>query len=134
MTSDPEEPRPPALFAPNLALAFLLEIVALLILSDWGWHRGERTGTRLLQAIAVPLIAAIVWGLFATPRARFKIPLAGQLAVKGLVFGAAAWALLDLGWPIPAALFALIVIVNTTAATAWQRRGFTLDPKPPPRP
>ena len=134
MSSDPEQPRPPVLFAPNLALAFLLEIVALVILADWGWHRGEPSGTRLLQAIAVPLVAATVWGLFAAPRARFTIPLAGQLVVKGLVFGAAAWALFDLGWPIPAVLFALIVIVNAAAATAWQRRGFTLDPKPPPRP
>jgi hypothetical protein len=132
MKADPEEPQPPALFAPNLVLAFLLEILALLILAAWGWHRGEITGTRLLQAILAPLVAAVVWGLFAAPKPRFAIPLAGQLAVKGLVFGAAAWALAELGWPLPAVLFALVVIASTAAGTVWQRRGFTLHPKPPP--
>jgi len=48
-------PQPPRLFAPNEVLAFLLEIIALLILADWGWHRGAATGTRLLQAIGAPL-------------------------------------------------------------------------------
>ncbi len=125
-----EEHQPPRLFAPNELLAFLLEIIALLILSDWGWHRGASTGTRLLQAIAAPLVAAVVWGLFVAPKARYKISLAGQLAVKALVFGAATWALVDLRMPILAALFALVVIVNTAAASVWRRRGFTLDPPP----
>lgn len=120
-------PQPPRLFGPNEVLAFLLEIIALLILADWGWHRGEATGTRLLQAIGAPLLAAVLWGLFAAPRARFKIPLAGQVAVKIVVFGWATWALFDLDLPVLGLLFALVVIVNTAAATVWRRRGFTLQ-------
>jgi Protein of unknown function (DUF2568) len=128
MSSAAPGPQPPRLFAPNEVLAFLLEIIALLILADWGWHRGEASGTRLLQAIGAPLLAAVVWGLFAAPRAKFTIPLAGQLAVKVLVFGWATWALFDLKLPALGVVFALVVIVNTTAATVWRRRGFTIQP------
>jgi hypothetical protein len=134
MASAPQPPQPPRLFAANLTLAFLLEILALLILADWGWHRGAATETRLLQAIAAPLVAAIVWGLFAAPKARIPVPLAGQLAVKALVFGVAAWALFDLGLPLLGVLFALVVIVSTVAGTVWQRQGFTVVPRPPEPP
>ncbi len=123
---------PPRLFAANEVLAFLVEIMALVILADWGWHHGEPSRTRLLQAIGAPLLAAVVWGMFAAPRARFAVPLAAQLTVKALVFGAAVWALLDLRLPALAVLFALVVTVNTVAGTVWQRRGYTL--MPPPRP
>lgn len=136
-STDPAGPppaQPPRLFGANLVLAFLLEILALLFLSDWGWHNGASTGTRLLQAIAVPLVAAVVWGLFAAPKARIPVPLPAQLAVKALVFGAATWALFDLRMPVLGVLFALVVIVNTVVATVWQRRGFTLDSPPPPPP
>jgi Protein of unknown function (DUF2568) len=128
MSSTSPEAQPPRLFGPNEVLAFLLEIIALLILADWGWHRGAATGTRLLQAIGAPLLAAVVWGLFAAPRARYKIPLAGQLAVKVAVFGWATWALFDLRLPVLGLVFAVVVIVNMTAATVWHRRGFTLQP------
>ncbi len=134
MANSQQQPDPPRLFAPNELLAFLLEIVALLILSDWGWHRGASTGTRLLQAIAVPLVAAVIWGLFAAPKARIPVPLPGQLAVKALVFGAAAWALFDLRLPILGMVFAVIVAVNTVAATVWRQRGFTLYPAQSPEP
>jgi hypothetical protein len=142
MTSAPQPPNPrppgaqpripPRLFAPNELLAFLLEILALLILADWGWHRGASTGTRLLQAIAAPLVAAVVWGLFAAPKARFRVSLSAQLVVKGLVFGAATWALFELRMPVLAVLFALVVVVNTAAATVWRRRGFSIAPPQEP--
>src|SRR4051812_27857668 len=128
MSTPPPSPTAPRLFAANELLAFLVEIVALVILADWGWHHGEPSRTRLLQAIGAPLLAAVVWGLFAAPRARFAVPLAAQLTVKALVFGAAVWALLDLRLPTPAMLLALVVTVNPVAGTVWRRRGYTLAP------
>ncbi|MEV7566879.1 YrdB family protein [Streptomyces tanashiensis] len=105
----------------NEGLAFLLELAALAALAWWGWESADHTALRLLLAIAAPGLAAVVWGLFAAPRARFHVPLAGVLLVKALVFGAAAVALDALGRPVWAVSFAAVALVNTALATADRR-------------
>src|SRR5262249_54271077 len=77
----------------NEALAFLLEIAALVAVGVWGYHVGSGVPVKVALAIAVPVLVAVVWGLFAAPRAVVKLPLWGVLVVKALVFGAAALAL-----------------------------------------
>ncbi|MEU4280207.1 YrdB family protein [Streptomyces tanashiensis] len=105
----------------NEGLAFLLELAALAVLAWWGWESAENTALRLLLAITAPGLAAVVWGLFAAPRARFPVPLAGVLLVKALVFGAAAVALHALDRPVWAVSFAAVALVNTALATADRR-------------
>ncbi|GGS89646.1 hypothetical protein GCM10010222_34010 [Streptomyces tanashiensis] len=105
----------------NEGLAFLLELAALAVLAWWGWESAENTALRLLLAIAAPGLAAVVWGLFAAPRARFPVPLAGVLLVKALVFGAAAVALHALDRPVWAVSFAAVALANTALATADRR-------------
>lgn len=112
---------PGPLHAFNEGLAFLLELAALAFLAWWGWSGGEGVALRLPLAVAAPAAAAVVWGLFAAPRARFRVPLAGVLCVKALVFGAAALALLGLGRPLWAVSFAAVALVNTALATADRR-------------
>jgi hypothetical protein len=116
-----------ALFVANAILAFLLEIAALVALAFWGARTGTGTAAKTGLAIAAPLLAAVLWGLFAAPRARFAIPLAGQLAVKALVFGAATLALLTTGHPVLGSAFGTLVLLNTVAGTIWQVQGHTFD-------
>ncbi len=54
---------------------------------------------------------------FAAPKARFAVPLAAQLGVKAVVFGAAALTLLALGQRLPSLWFTVIVVANTALAT-----------------
>jgi hypothetical protein len=72
--------------------------------------------------IGGPLLAAVVWGLFAAPRAKFAVPLVGVLAVKALVFGAAATALYATGNRALAVTFAVIVVANTAIVTLTRNR------------
>ncbi|KQX54521.1 MULTISPECIES: YrdB family protein [unclassified Streptomyces] len=109
---------PTALHLFNEGLAFLLEVAALAVLAWWGWESAENTALRLLLAVAAPALAATVWGLFAAPKARIKVPLAGVLAVKALVFGAATLALFALDQPGWAVAFGLVALANTALATA----------------
>lgn len=115
-------------FLLNDALAFFVEVWALGILIFWGIAVGDGVATKVALAAGAFLAAAIVWGLFAAPRARFKIPLAGQLAVKALVFGAAAAALFATGHPVHGAVFAVVATVNTAVATLGRRRGPSFVP------
>ncbi|GHG08812.1 YrdB family protein [Streptomyces filamentosus] len=105
----------------NELLAFVLEVVALGLLAWWGWGAVEPTPLRLLLAVAVPGAAAVLWGLFAAPKARIRVPLPGVLAVKALVFGAAALALADLGHGTAGVVFAVVAAGNTALATVDRR-------------
>ncbi|MFH8843007.1 YrdB family protein [Streptomyces sp. NPDC017868] len=111
----------------NEGLAFLLELAALAVLAWWGWDSAEGVALRLLLAVAAPAVAAVVWGLFAAPKARFRVPLAGVLLVKALVFGAAALALLGVDRPVWAFGFAAVALVNTALATADRQAAMHRD-------
>ncbi|MFC0431656.1 YrdB family protein [Kutzneria buriramensis] len=95
----------------NEVLALVLELAALAILCWWGFATGTGV-TAIALGIGAPLVAAVIWGLFAAPKARFSLPRPAVLAVKVLVFGAAAVALAALGHLVPAVVFAVIVVVN----------------------
>ncbi|MFF9347032.1 YrdB family protein [Streptomyces sp. NPDC014734] len=108
---------PAPLHVINEGLAFLLEVAALAVLGVWGWRSAETMTMRLLLAVAAPAAAAVLWGLFAAPKARVRVPLAGVLTVKVLVFGAAAAALYAIGHHGAATVFAVVTAANTVLAT-----------------
>jgi hypothetical protein len=75
-------------------------------------------GFRVVLGVGAPLAAIVVWGLFAAPRARIKVPLPVVLVVKAVVFGAAVVALWAVGQHGLAIAFAIIAFGNTALATA----------------
>ncbi|WP_427887423.1 YrdB family protein [Kribbella sp. GL6] len=96
--------------AANLLLAFLVEILALGVFARWGWVTGGTTATRILLAVGLPVVAAVLWGLFAAPTAnRGQIP---RWIVKILVFALTGAALWSLGHPLLALAFLLVVAAN----------------------
>jgi hypothetical protein len=107
---------PPRLHAANEALAFLLELAALAGLAWWGASQHASMVSRVLLAVAAPLAAAIVWGLFAAPRARFRLPAAGVLVVKAAVFGLTALAVYAAGLHVLAIVVGVIAILNACVA------------------
>ena len=50
----------------NLAWRFLLELLSLGAMGYWGWTQHGGT-TRWLWAIGLPVVAAVLWGIFAVP-------------------------------------------------------------------
>jgi hypothetical protein len=96
----------------NLTVAFLLELCALAALGYWGVKTGSGPLTRTALGVGAPLLAAVLWGLFAAPRAPVSIPLV-KVAVQLLVFGAAALALYATDHRALAAAFAVLVVVNS---------------------
>src|SRR5579862_1975997 len=107
---------PTALHVFNEGTAFLLEMVMLVVLGWWGAKTGSTTAIAVLLGAGAPAAAGIVWGLFAAPKAKVRLPLAGILAVKALAFGSATVALYALGRQGEAEVFAAVTFVNTALA------------------
>ena len=102
----------------NELLAFLLELVAFAWLAVWGFHVGDNTAVHLVLGVGVPAAAIVAWGMFAAPRARFPLPMAGVLVVKAVVFGAATAAGYAFYGAGLAAVVGVLFLLNTALATA----------------
>ncbi|MFE0465118.1 DUF2568 domain-containing protein [Kitasatospora sp. NPDC058965] len=104
----------------NEALAFLLELVTLGLLAWWGFTLGHSLPLHLLLGLGLPLLAAVVWGRYAAPRATVRLPMPAVLGVKAVVFAAGAAALgarTGPGWGLG---FALLCLANTALATRYR--------------
>lgn len=112
-----DERVPKGLHALNEGLAFVFELIALVALGWWGFHLGPTTADHVLLGIGMPLLAIVLWGLFAAPRAAVRTPMPGVLSVKAVVFGGAAFGLWFSATPVLAIVFAVLVVINTTIAT-----------------
>lgn len=96
----------------NLALRFTLELCALAALAFWGAHVDASRAAALALAILAPLLAAVAWGLFVSPKAKIRAPGLIRLGVEGAVFLAAAGGLVvagETGWAIA---FSATVVVH----------------------
>lgn len=102
----------------NLALRFILELVALYSVGYWGWtaHSGPR---RYLLVIGLPLLAAVLWGTFRVPgdasasgEALVAVPGIVRLALELALFGGATWGLYAAGATRSALLLGVITLIH----------------------
>jgi hypothetical protein len=98
----------------NLAVKFLLELGAL---AAFGWWGAEVAGVG--GAIVLPLVAVVLWGMFAAPRAARRLPLRLRAPFELTVFALAALALWAAGSLALAAAFAAIAAVNAALLTVF---------------
>jgi hypothetical protein len=98
----------------NLAVAFLVELAALAAFCWWGFTLSAPTWARIIAGIGAPVVAAVLWGLFAAAaRPRFRLPYGWKMLFKAVFFGLATAALVAGGAVVLGIVFALIVVVNT---------------------
>ncbi len=99
----------------NLAIRFALEIAMLIALACWGWHLSD-TWIKYLLAVAFPVLAAILWGVFRIQNdpnpAPVEIPGIIRLLLELALFGIAVWALYDIGFGKLGLTMAIIVIAH----------------------
>jgi hypothetical protein len=106
----------------NLVLRFMLELCALGALGYWGFQSGASGLVKVLLGIGLPLIAAVVWGTFVSPKAKVKLPDFGRLLFELLVFGAAILALYGAGRPMLAAIFTGLVLLHLPLTFLFDQR------------
>jgi hypothetical protein len=116
MTAVRKRALPAKVHAANEALAFLLELAMLAGLAWWGASRDASLISRVLLAVAAPVAAAVVWGLFAAPRARVRMPVAGVLVIKAVAFVLTAIAVYSAGLHMIAIVGGVIAFLNAGIA------------------
>jgi len=99
----------------NLGLRFLLELCALAALGYGGWRVPGPVWLRVLLAIALPLLAAVLWARWVAPKASHPIPDPQRLIPEWIVFGGATAALVVTGHPILAGALAVLAAANRWA-------------------
>lgn len=87
-----------------LGLIFLLELALLGAAATWGFTRDAGWPVRLLAGLGAPLLIAVVWGLFCSPRATVALPAPAKLGVQAACFVTGGLLLALAGRPLPATL------------------------------
>lgn len=108
MTNTRELPK----IGPNDILRFVLELFAFVSLGVWGVAAWPLPWPGLLIGVAAPAFAILVWALFRSPKAVFRLDPFGKAFVEICVFGAAALAWWDLGQPAVTVVFAIVATVS----------------------
>jgi hypothetical protein len=96
----------------NDILRFLLELCAFVSLALWGFLAWPLPWPGVLVGILAPAFAILVWALFRSPKAVFRLDPFGKAVVEIFVFGAAALAWWDLGQPVVTAVFAVVATIS----------------------
>ena len=104
----------------NLALAFFLELAMLAAYAFWGFQSGPTTILKIVLAIGIPLLVAVIWGLFMAPRSTKRLQGVAYLALKVVLFGLAIAALIAIGYRASAIGFAAVFVINTILLYVWQ--------------
>ena len=114
----------------NLALRFLLELAAIGAMSLWGFAHGGGVA-RWVWAVAAPLAAATVWGVFAVPgdpsrsgSAPVPVPGALRLGLEICFFTSAVGCLLHIHRPTLAIMLASVTAIHH--AVSYDRIGWLL--------
>jgi hypothetical protein len=97
----------------NLGVRFLLELGALAAFGYWGATMRTSGALRAVFAIAIPLVVALLWGLFVSPKARFSTGRPGQVGLGLIVFLTAAPLLSERGHVVMATTFAVTAVISS---------------------
>ena len=102
----------------NLAVRFLLELVALISFATWGWKQTDGW-FRFVLALAIPIISASIWGTFAVPNDPSRsgaapIAISGilRLILELLFFAFAVWCVKDIDLVKTSIIYGFIILIH----------------------
>ncbi len=87
----------------------------------WGFQTGQSTIVKIGLGIGIPLLAAVIWGLFMAPNSSMRLHGAAYLALKLLLFGLAVAALITTGNDALGIVLGVVVVINTILLYVWKQ-------------
>ncbi len=98
--------------SPNDVVQFLLELFAFISLGFWGFAAWPLPWPGVLVGVLAPAFAILLWALFRSPQAVFRLDPFGKAIIEICVFGSAALAWWNLGLPLVGVVFAVVATVS----------------------
>lgn len=103
------------MLTPGLAVsatAFGLELVALTAFGLWGVSLGPILVSRVALGVGAPLLVAVFWGMFLSPKAAIPLAPPYRLSLKLAIFALATAALFVNRHPVAGVFFSSLVVLN----------------------
>jgi hypothetical protein len=113
----------------TLTVRFLCELAMLAALASWGFTVGDGIGTWVL-GLGAPLMAAVVWGAWVAPKARWPVPMPVRVVIELVLFGAAVGALAVAGQPVLAVVLGVAALVTSLLNASQERQASDRPPDP----
>ncbi|WP_281281441.1 YrdB family protein [Paenibacillus dokdonensis] len=108
----------------NLLLRFILELILLFSLCYWGLHVQLGVFMQIVLGLGLPVLAAVAWGLFISPKASVRVPLFVVLFIEAILFAAAVLCFISSGFVTFAVIFGVLAVVNRFIILKWKQQGF----------
>lgn len=105
----------------NLGLRFLIEILALVIFGYWGFHVSQGTFMKYLLGIGTPVLVAVIWGMFGSPKAPYGLTGVPYLLFEVFIFCLPAVVLFVIGKQSWAVLYGVITVLNLVLMKIWHQ-------------
>jgi hypothetical protein len=94
-----------------LLVAFLLELAVLAAVGYFGFHQSGALAW--LLGLGLPLLFAVLWGVFAAPKAPRPLPGPVDAAFRIVWFACGAGALVFAGQPVAGVALAVVYVVDS---------------------
>lgn len=105
----------------NLAIAFLLELCMLAAIGYWGYHIKAAHWLKITAAIGLPLLAAIIWGVFLAPKSVMALDAGAKMGGKAILLAIAILLLYYAGRTTLATWLAIVATVNILLILYWKQ-------------
>ena len=101
----------------------------LAALAYWGFTVADGIGA-WVRGLGSPLLAAVVWGAWVAPKARWPVPIPTRVAIELVLFGAAVGALAVAGQPLVAVVLGVAALVTSLLNASQERQASDGPPTP----
>jgi len=105
----------------NLLVRFLLELCLLAAVGYWGFKTHSGWVLKIIFGIGLPILIAVLWGLFIAPRATHPLTGIAYLAVELILLGSGAVALFASGRPNLGWIYTVVLVVNKVLILIWKQ-------------
>ena len=105
----------------NLLVRFLLELCMLVAVGYWGFKTHSGWAMKIIFGIGLPVVIAVLWGLFIAPRATYPLTGISYLVVELILLGSGTLALFASGKPNLGWIYTGILVVNKVLIIVWKQ-------------
>ena len=105
----------------NVLVRFLLELGMLAAVAYWGFSTHPSWIAKIILGVGLPLLIAVIWGLFVAPKATHPLSGVSRLVVEMALLGSGALALFASGKPGLAWAYTIILVINEILLFVWKQ-------------